>query len=60
MVSSVSHSPDRQAGGLCLLPAHNFLFSILTATQYLEFICIHKLKMCQVMVMDRLMHVVTL
>jgi len=42
----------------CLLAAHNLLFSILTATQYLEAICIHKLKMCRAMVMDRLMNVV--
>jgi len=41
-----------------LLPAHTFLFSILTATQYLETICIHKLKMCQAMLKDRLMNVV--
>ena len=44
---------------LCLLAAHNFLFSILTDTQYLEAICIHKLKMCQTMLKDRLMDVVT-
>jgi hypothetical protein len=45
-----------------LLAAHNFLFSILTATQYLEAIIIHNLKMCHamVMVMDPLiMDVVT-
>jgi hypothetical protein len=38
----------------CLLAAHNFLFSILTATEYLETICIHKLKMHQAMVMGPL------
>ena len=43
----------------CLLAAHKLLFSILTATQYLEATCIHKLKMCQAMVMDQLMDVVT-
>ena len=43
----------------CLLAAHKFLFSILTATQYLEAICTHKLKMCQAMLKDQLMDVVT-
>jgi len=51
---------DRQAGERCLFAAHNFLFSILTDTQYLEAIYIHKLKMCQTIVMDPLiMDVVT-
>jgi len=38
----------------CLLAAHNFLFSILTLTQYLEAICIHNLKRCRAIVMDPL------
>jgi len=44
----------------CLLAAHNFLFRIITATQYQEAICIHNLKMHHSMVMDPLiMDVVT-
>jgi hypothetical protein len=42
------------------LAAHNFLFSILTANEYLEAVCIHKLKRCHTMVMGPLiMDVVT-
>jgi hypothetical protein len=37
-----------------LLAAHNFLFSILTANEYLETICIHKLKRHHTMVMGPL------
>jgi hypothetical protein len=44
----------------CFFAAHNCLFSILTATKYLEAICIHNLKRWQAMVMDPLvMDVVT-
>jgi hypothetical protein len=44
----------------CLLGAHNFLFNILTATQYMEATYIHNLKKCHAMVMDPLvMEVVT-
>jgi len=44
----------------CLFAAHNFLFTILTATRYLEAICIHKLKRWHAIMMDPLvMDVVT-
>jgi len=53
MVRSVSCLPG------CLFAAHSSSFSILTATEYQETVSIHKLKMCQAVVMDRLMDVVT-
>jgi len=56
----VSCLSDRQAGAHCLFAAHIFLFGILTDTQYLEAIYIHKLKMCHAILMDPLiMDVVT-
>jgi hypothetical protein len=55
MVSSVSCSLDRQARGpLCLFATHNSLFIILTATEYLEAICIHNLKRHNDIMMDPL------
>ena len=44
----------------CLFATHNLLFSILTATEYMEAICVHNLKMRHAMLMDPLtMDVVT-
>jgi hypothetical protein len=46
--------PDYQAGGPLFVGCLQPLFSILTATQYQETICIHKLKMLHAIVMDPL------
>jgi len=53
------HKPTARLEDPCLFAAHNFLFSILIATQYVEAICIHNLNRRQVVVKDPLMEVVT-
>jgi hypothetical protein len=60
MVRRVSHSPNCQAEDHYLFAAHNSLFTVLTAIQYLEAICIHNLKRRHAIMMDPLvMDVVT-